>query len=116
MSEYLTDNLFSTFRHTQASQLNKALIRRRRIRGAAGSFIEFPQVIGLHGNEPDGSISTSPSYSPGTVAVSESDLHQIFAEAIVAGHPEPGEDAELITGIARLSSRELRQIPWAGDP
>lgn len=105
-------------------QLNKAPIRRRRIRGAAGSIVEIPQAVGLTGIQREQSISTSPNHSqtsspihcPGTMVVSETDLHQIFAEAILAGRPGSGSDAELITGIAKLSSTDARQVPWAGDP
>ncbi|OKL63922.1 hypothetical protein UA08_00474 [Talaromyces atroroseus] len=52
----------------------------------------------------------------GYMPISESDFHQIFAEAIVAGRPESEENPEIVTGIRPVSSDEEARVPWFDNP
>ncbi|CZS79166.1 unnamed protein product [Fusarium graminearum] len=61
----------------------------------------------------------------GTLAMSETDLHQLFAEAVVAadhcsasntGLSVGARDAEIITGIAPISSAQAEDVFWARNP
>ncbi|UZP36441.1 hypothetical protein NXS19_004257 [Fusarium pseudograminearum] len=61
----------------------------------------------------------------GTLAMSETDLHQLFAEAVIsadhcsasdAGLSVGARDAELITGIAPISSAQAEDVFWARNP
>jgi acyl carrier protein len=48
---------------------------------------------------------------------SETDLHAIFAEAIVAGRPTSSQHPEIMTGLERVgSSRDDRKPTWYGNP
>lgn len=49
--------------------------------------------------------------------ISESDIHAIFGEAIVAGRPDSKQNPEIIAGLERVSAVERgRKPPWHGNP
>ena len=50
------------------------------------------------------------------MAVSETDLHHIFAEAIVAGHPDSTSNPELIAGLAVNKNTGAPRITWHSNP
>jgi len=48
--------------------------------------------------------------------VSEQELHALFAEAVVSGRPDSGEDVEIMTGMRFLDPRNRELIPHFDDP
>jgi len=110
--------------YTAANMFMKALIQQRRARGVAGSTIDISQVFGVGYIEREMKLQTSLSREQatrlmnrsGTLIMSEPDLHQLFAEAIVAGRPGSGANPEIITGVKTLSSLESKEALWAGHP
>jgi len=110
--------------YTAANMFMKALIAQRHARGVAGSVIDISQVFGVGYIEREMKLQTQLSREQavrlmsrsGTLIMSEPDLHQLFAEAIVAGRPDSGADPEIITGVKTLTSLEAKEALWAGHP
>jgi malonyl CoA-acyl carrier protein transacylase/SAM-dependent methyltransferase/NAD(P)-dependent dehydrogenase (short-subunit alcohol dehydrogenase family) len=110
--------------YTAANIFMKALIQQRRARGVAGSTIDVSQVFGVGYIEREMKLQSSLSreqatrlmHRSGTLIMSEPDLHQLFAEAIVAGRPGSGVNPEIITGVKTLNSQEATEALWAGHP
>jgi acyl transferase domain-containing protein/ubiquinone/menaquinone biosynthesis C-methylase UbiE/acyl carrier protein len=48
--------------------------------------------------------------------ISEKDLHEIFAEAVLASPVGSGMDPEIITGIRDIESSLIPHMPWSKDP
>jgi hypothetical protein len=97
----------------------KTVIRQRRSRGLAGSTIDICRVIGVGYIERESSGRLTREHQArlmtrsGTLAMSEVDLHQLFAEAIVSGRPDSDLDPEIITGLAPISVEEAKEAFWA---
>jgi malonyl CoA-acyl carrier protein transacylase/SAM-dependent methyltransferase/NAD(P)-dependent dehydrogenase (short-subunit alcohol dehydrogenase family) len=110
--------------YTAANMFMKALIRQRRARGVAGSVIDVSQVFGVGYIEREMKLQTSLSREQatrlmkksGTIIMSEPDLHQLFAEAVIAGRPDSIDNPEIITGVQTLRTAEAKEALWAGHP
>jgi len=108
--------------YTAANMFMKALIAQRRHRGVAGSVIDISQVFGVGYIEREMKLQTQMSREQairlmsrsGTLIMSEPDLHQLFAEAIIAGRAESNEDPDIITGIKTITPAEAKEALW-GD-
>ncbi|RYP14471.1 hypothetical protein DL765_006361 [Monosporascus sp. GIB2] len=97
-----TDMSFESFQTTMRPKFMVAMAERRRARGLPASVIDIGMVVGIgviQRSQNDKGVSTMENsirqmdYMP----VSESDLHQLFAEAILVGQTD--ESPELITGL-----------------
>lgn len=103
-----------------ANSFMKALVSDRRQRGLAGTTIDISQVFGVGYIEREMKAATQMSREQasrlmnrsGTIIMSEPDLHQLFAEAVVSGRPGSGEDPELITGIKTITPDEATEALW----
>lgn len=110
--------------YTSANMFMKALIRQRRARGIAGSVIDVSRVFGVGYLEREMKTqmaqgreqATRLLNNSGAMAISEQDLHQLFAEAVVAGRPDSTANPEIISGVETLSSVEAAKVLWAGHP
>lgn len=102
----------------------KALINQRRSHGLAASSVDVSRVVGvgyvdrqlkvegrLTKEQKDRLVTGSMS-----LPMSESDLHQAFTEAIVAGRPGSHMNPEIITGIAPISRKTANMNLWPGNP
>lgn len=76
--------------------------QRRNQRGIAGSTMDISSIVGLGVVERSGVVDAAYFAGLGFRNIAETDLHQLFAEAIVAGRPGSGEMAEIVTGIQPL--------------
>lgn len=100
----------------------KTLVRRRRARGLPGSTIDICRVIGVGYIERESSGRLTREHQArlatrsGTLAMSEVDLHQLFAEAIVSGRPTSGLDPEIISGLAPITVAQAKDAFWAPNP
>jgi hypothetical protein len=104
--------------YTAANMFMKALVAQRRYRGLAGSVIDISQVLGVGYIERELKARMSREQAirltsrSGTLVMSEPDLHQLFAEAILAGRAGSSSDHELITGIKIITSDEAKEAHW----
>ncbi|KAJ5149740.1 hypothetical protein N7448_001318 [Penicillium atrosanguineum] len=95
-SNYAAANMFMT-----------ALAYQRRKRGAAASVIDLSALMGI------GYVGRSETFDSdyfaalGAASLSESDLHQIFAEAVKVGRADSVESPEVVTGISPSFAGEL---------
>ncbi|KAH8896313.1 putative polyketide synthase [Thozetella sp. PMI_491] len=108
--------------YTAANLFMKALIAQRRHRGLAGSVIDIAQVVGVgyiaRETQKNAALSREQAMRltsrSGAFVMSETDLHQLFAEAIIAGRPGSNLDPEIITGLRVISTAEAKETLW-GD-
>jgi SAM-dependent methyltransferase/NAD(P)-dependent dehydrogenase (short-subunit alcohol dehydrogenase family) len=110
--------------YTAANMFMKALIRQRRARGIAGSVIDVSRVFGVGYIEREMKLQTSLGREQatrlmtksGSMIMSEPDLHQLFAEAVIAGRPDSKANPEIISGVCTLRAAEAKEVLWAGHP
>lgn len=106
--------------YTAANSFMKALVAQRRAHGLAGTTIDISQVFGVGYIEREMKLQTQLSreqalrlmHRSGTIIMSEPDLHQLFAEAIIAGRPGSGAGHELIAGIQTLTPSKATEALW----
>ncbi|KAK4107787.1 putative polyketide synthase [Canariomyces notabilis] len=97
----------------------KAVTKRRHDRGLAGSSIDIGPLFGVGYIE---RALTRESQArlmqrSGTIPSSESDLHQLFAEAVVAGRPNSGvADPGLIAGLGIQKGDAAEGAFWSKSP
>lgn len=97
----------------------KALVNQRCLQGLAGSVIDISRVIGVGYIERERSGRLTKEHQQrlatrsGALAMSETDLHHLFAEAIVSGRPDSGLNPEIITGLAPITHEESQDAFWA---
>ena len=89
----------------------------RRNRGLAASVINIGVIIGV--GYVTREVTTSGLnhlHKNGYMWMSESDFHQTFAEAILAGRPESGLTPEITTGLRLIKSDESHLPIWYDNP
>ncbi|KAH7350679.1 hypothetical protein BKA65DRAFT_243259 [Rhexocercosporidium sp. MPI-PUGE-AT-0058] len=106
--------------YSAANSFSKALINQRRERGLAGSVIDLSRIAGVgYVDREVKSLKMSEKQLKRLMNVSmpmsEPDLHQVFAEAIVSGRPDSGLKSELISGIRTLTIEEDSRVYWAAQ-
>jgi KR domain len=108
--------------YSAANCFMKAIVAQRRKRGLAGSVIDISRVVGVGYVERESKVEGRLTENQaerlmtrsGTLPMSESDLHQLFAEAMLAGRPLSGQNPELITGLRTHTFEEAQTTFW-GD-
>ncbi|KAJ5706143.1 hypothetical protein N7536_001832 [Penicillium majusculum] len=104
--------------YTAGNCFIKALINRRRQQGLAGSSIDITRLVGLGFIERESHGRLTKEHQErlttrsGTIAMSENDLHQLFAEAILSGRHDLGLNPEIITGLAPISAEQSKDAYW----
>ncbi|KAI8295927.1 Polyketide synthase-nonribosomal peptide synthetase [Colletotrichum sp. SAR 10_98] len=98
----------------------KALINQRRARGLPGSTIDISTVrgVGYVEREQKAGVMTAKMVERienGAMPMSESDLHQLFAEGIMAGRPGSGRHGNLTSGIQTVRSDKVNLTFWANN-
>ncbi|KAM3064984.1 hypothetical protein ACMFMF_011455 [Clarireedia jacksonii] len=100
-----------------ATNYMRSLIRRRRERNLVGSIIHPAEVRGVGYISRIGSeLSRLMTRLVGSHIVSERDLHETFAEAILAGNPASGRNPEVICGFNQHDPEEHPDIIWYSNP
>lgn len=107
----------------------KSLVRRRRSRGLPGAAIDIGRLVGVGYIERESSGRLTKEHQTrlqtrsGAVPMSETDLHQLFAEAIIAGRPPSGsspssysDSSELISSIVPITTEQAKQAYWSSNP
>jgi hypothetical protein len=100
--------------YSAANGYINTLIKRRRTQGLAGSVIHISRVtgIGYIERELTKDLQRRLKVRSGTLAMSEIDLHQLFAEAVVCGRPSSGLDPEIVTGLGLVTTEQAKDVFW----
>jgi len=98
--------------YTAANAYMTGLVSQRRKRGLAGTSLDIGQIAGI-GNMEASDIAREQF---GSMAISETDLHQLLAEAIHAGFPDLGAAPAVTTGCRTVRDDEEPRVAWFDDP
>ncbi|KAL9095162.1 MAG: hypothetical protein Q9165_002418 [Trypethelium subeluteriae] len=99
-----------------ANMFMASLARQRKLRGAAGSVINIGRVVGLGYLERVGQDMENLLSRSSFMAISEVDLHHLFAQAIIAGLPTNEENPDIITALQPVRDDEVHDVPWHSNP
>lgn len=100
-----------------ATNYMRSLIRRRREENLVGSIIHPAEVRGVGYISRMGSeLSRRMAGHVGAHIVSEKDLHETFAEGILAGNPRLGRNPEVISGFTPHDPEQQPDIIWYSNP
>ncbi|PMD41855.1 beta-ketoacyl synthase domain-containing protein [Hyaloscypha variabilis F] len=102
--------------YSAANAYTHSLAQQRRSRGLAGSTIDMGAIWGVGYIVRQGRDEEYDVISFKFDKVSEQELHALFAEAVVSGRPDSGEDVEIMTGMRFLDPRNRELIPHFDDP
>ncbi|KAI0097580.1 hypothetical protein GGR51DRAFT_540789 [Nemania sp. FL0031] len=100
--------------YAAANHYMASLVQGRRQRGLAGSVVHIAILTGfgyIFRRDSDHAETIYKAILPRFDRQSETDLHEMLAEAVVCGRPGSGLTGELITGI-----RPTFQSEWRDDP
>ncbi|KAL5336891.1 hypothetical protein BJX70DRAFT_389679 [Aspergillus crustosus] len=108
---------FKQTAYSAATGFQTALIRGRRSRGLVGSIVHPGLISGV------GYITRKGARwvehvrkTTGSLLLSERDLDKLFAEAILAGHPESNRNPEIVIGIPLIDPEQNPEIFWYPNP
>ncbi|KAL8654407.1 MAG: hypothetical protein Q9226_003450 [Calogaya cf. arnoldii] len=98
-----------------------SLPRQRRKRGLAASTVDIGRVAGIGYVETAGQAVMNQLTRFGLMAINETEFHQMMAETIRAGYPQPNDketvpEAVVTTGIRTIRDDEDIQGPWFDNP
>jgi hybrid polyketide synthase/nonribosomal peptide synthetase ACE1 len=103
--------------YSAATTFMSSIIQGRRARGLVGSIINPGEISGVgYVARLAHLLSDALADSFGSLALSERDLHELFAEGILAGRRESGHSPELIAGVAACTPSEQPNIIWYPNP
>ncbi|KAL7945270.1 hypothetical protein V8C42DRAFT_357727 [Trichoderma barbatum] len=100
--------------YAAANYYMASLVQQRRNRGLAGSIIHISILTGfgyVFRRDSEHAETIHKALVPRFDRQSETDLHEMLAEAIVGGGPGLDQSAELITGIKPVSQGDRREDP-----
>lgn len=103
--------------YSAATAFMTSLIEGRRKRGVVGSIINPGEIrgVGYVARTSQGLVEIMRD-SIGDTQVSEAELNELFAEAIIAGRPESGREAAPIAGFPFVTPEEQPNIIWLPNP
>ncbi|OLN95800.1 Polyketide synthase-nonribosomal peptide synthetase 1 [Colletotrichum chlorophyti] len=110
--------------YSAANSFQTALVRNRRSRGLPASAVDINMVVGIGYVERERRTGKLDRHAADRLLnrsqlmpVSEPDLHQIFAESVLAcRETSKAEDPEIITGLQHLSSEKAAETFWGLSP
>lgn len=102
--------------YAAANAYMTGLINQRRKRGLAGTSLDIGRVAGIGYVERAGRKAKEQLIRFGCMAVSETDLHQLLAEAIRAGSPNSGSAPIVTTGCRTVPEDEEPKVTWFENP
>ena len=96
------------------------LAAQRRKRGLAASVLDIGMILGTGyiqrtDGGTEGLVETS-LRKQNFMPMSESDIHLLLSEAILAGAVSSGQDPEIITGLQRLDLSAVERPRWHANP
>ncbi|KAI0890579.1 uncharacterized protein GGS22DRAFT_194555 [Annulohypoxylon maeteangense] len=105
--------------YSAANLFMSSLAEQRRRRGLAASIINIGPIFGvgyIAQVTDDSRFRKNTIKSGGYLRTSESDFHQLLAEAVVASRPNPSMPTELVSGIRSVNPQERDQPMWESEP
>jgi hybrid polyketide synthase / nonribosomal peptide synthetase ACE1 len=103
--------------YTTANMFLNGLAAQRRAKGLAGSVIAIAALLGIGYTAREVSEPLLQRIRQGGYAMmSERDIHQLFAEAVLIGRPETGSTYEIITGLRIVKQGEEVSAGWFTNP
>jgi amino acid adenylation domain-containing protein len=98
--------------YNAANLFMSALATRRRKRGFAASIIHFGMLLGLGFiHERAGPNVEARFRQDDLPAITETEFHAIFAQAVLSGHPGGGMNPEVISGLGTKIKTPWRTMP-----
>ncbi|GLI77277.1 putative Hybrid PKS-NRPS biosynthetic cluster [Penicillium ochrochloron] len=104
--------VFGQSNYAAACSYMTSLVRQRRARGLAGSAFDIGRVAGIGYIERASQVVQETFEKYSYMPLSETDLHQMFAETIFAGIPEMNLEPVISTGIERVPADRKNLPPW----
>ncbi|KFY29675.1 hypothetical protein V494_08556 [Pseudogymnoascus sp. VKM F-4513 (FW-928)] len=104
--------VFGQSNYAAACSYMTSLVRQRRARGLAGSAFDIGRVAGIGYIERASQVVQETFEKYSYMPLSETDLHQMFAETIFAGIPAMNLDPVISTGIERVPADRKHLPPW----
>lgn len=101
--------------YTAANMFMVALAEQRRKRGVVGSSIAISALIGIGYVERSEDFTGEYFEKIGYRNISENDLHQLFAEAIIVGRPGCNESSEIATGLEPFYPERVAKAQFFDD-
>ncbi|KUM65672.1 hypothetical protein ACN42_g1443 [Penicillium freii] len=103
--------------YSAATGFQSNLIHQRRARNIVGSIIQ-PGIITSVGyiSRKGSGLAQHVSNTVGSLLLSERDLHEVFAEAILAGHPATRRNPEIVAGMPMANPVTQPDIIWYRNP
>lgn len=103
--------------YSAATSFMSGLIRSRHDRGLVGSIIHPGVVRGVgYVSHAGASVAQHMRNTMGTHSVPERALHELFAEAILAGSPGAGRNSEICAGMSSVDPIKQPNIIWYQNP
>ncbi|KAI1825867.1 hypothetical protein F4861DRAFT_500148 [Xylaria intraflava] len=105
--------------YAAANTFMASLAAQRRRQGLAASVIHIGPVFGVGyiTRAVEGSAMGNATIQAGGFArTSERDLHQLFGEALLAGHPRSSHNFELVSGVRTINQQEEHKPVWESWP
>lgn len=103
--------------YSAATSFMSGLIRSRHERNLVGSIIHPGVVRGVgYVSHAGASVTQHMRNTMGTHSVSERALHELFAEAIMAGSPHDDRSPEICAGMSSVDPIEQPSIIWYQNP
>ena len=92
------------------------LAAQRRKRGLPASVIAIGAIVGAGYITRAGTLKTADIQAYGAYALSESDFHYLFAEAILASPLDSLRNPEIITGLRMVDPIREDRVTWRNNP
>jgi acyl carrier protein len=103
--------------YSAANGFQAGLIRRRRMQKRVGSIIQPGPISGVGYIARKGAdLAEYLRSSLGAEELSERELHELFAEAILAGHPTSKRNPEIVAGAPVADPVKQPDIIWYNSP
>ena len=103
--------------YTAANLFMCGLAQQRRQRGLAASVVDLGIIVSIgYISREVNTTAVSHMISRGFSRMSESGVHQSFAEAIASGRPDSGAEPEIITGLRKLPASLPNRPHWYTYP
>lgn len=102
--------------YTAANAYMTGLVGQRRKRGLAATSLDIGSIVGIGYLERASDTAREQLIRNGFMAVSETDLHQLLAEAIRAGATNSSASPMVTTGCRNVQEGEEFPVPWIDDP
>ncbi|GLA70627.1 type I Iterative Polyketide synthase (PKS) [Aspergillus tubingensis] len=103
--------------YSAATEFMSALIKQRHEQGLVGSIIHPGLIKGVgYFARADSAVQNMIERNTGASNFSEQDLHELFAEGVLAGHPGSSNDPEVIAGYQVINAEENSNALWLRNP